>query len=152
MEIKETDLRPLASFPLKWRWTDARWNKLPDVALDCIQPLSEQKASELHNYSLTFLSQYGLADFLFASTVEFAGLIEANEVCVWLRNLVLDATQEVLVSWSESWAVLVNWQVFCDYWDDFCYPASDDVVVLPVTGNWLLFYSHEEYFVFGKMQ
>ena len=61
-EIEENDFRSLDSFPLKWRWTDSRWNKLPDDALKTIQPLVETKARELCQYSLQFENQSGLIE------------------------------------------------------------------------------------------
>jgi len=36
------------------------------------------------------------------------------------------------------------------YWDDFCYPGSDDVAISPEDDSWLLFYFHEEMFEFGQ--
>jgi hypothetical protein len=30
IEVEETDFKSLDLFPLRQRWADARWNKLPD--------------------------------------------------------------------------------------------------------------------------
>lgn len=61
-----------------------------------------------------------------------------------------DTEQQVIVSWDKDTAVVASWGVFCDYWDDFCYAASDDVSAFPVSFDWVLFYQHGERFVFGQ--
>jgi hypothetical protein len=43
-----------------------------------------------------------------------------------------------------------SWEFFTAHWDDFCYPLSDDVLVLPDSGAWVLRYHHEEVFYFGN--
>lgn len=49
LEIKENDFRAIDLFPLKWRWTDSRWNKLPDDVLKSIQPLTELRLMNCAN-------------------------------------------------------------------------------------------------------
>ena len=39
-------------------------------------------------------------------------------------------------------AICVSWGVFCEYWDDFCYPASDDVAIWSLSQEWFLIYDH----------
>jgi len=53
-----------------------------------------------------------------------------------------------MVSWSEDLAIQTSWDVFTEYWSDFCYPASDDVTIAPVAGDWRLKYHHYEQFEF----
>jgi hypothetical protein len=53
------------------------------------------------------------------------------------------------VRWDASTAVRTTWDVFTEYWDDFCYPSSDDVEVFPQSGEWLLLYHHWEQFEWG---
>jgi len=45
-------------------------------------------------------------------------------------------------------AIETTWSIFTEYWDAFCYPSSDDVTVVPVTGSWRLVYYHYEQFEF----
>jgi len=47
-------------------------------------------------------------------------------------------------------AICVSWGVFCEYWDDFCYPASDDVAIWPLSQEWFLIYDHSEKFFFVR--
>lgn len=39
--------------------------------------------------------------------------------------------------------MVAPWGVFCDFWSDFCYPASDDVTAWPADEAWLLEAHHE---------
>ncbi len=54
----------------------------------------------------------------------------------------------VTVAWSPECALRTSWEIFTDYWSDFCYPSSDHVAVLPESDRWALFYDHEEQFEF----
>lgn len=149
-EIEKNDFCSLDSFPLKWRWTDYRWNKLPDDALKTIQPLVETKARELCQYSLQFENQSGLIQSLFENIEQVDTSAEESEIQRWLVACSSNLNQTVIVSWDNKLAALVNWKVFCEYWYDFCYPSSDDVAIFPFTEEWMLIYSHDEYFVFGQ--
>jgi hypothetical protein len=149
VEIKDADLRPLDEFPLKWRWTDSRYHQLPDDALSAIRPLTQEKASELVEYSLGFTHHAGLSESQFED-VSRRDAADYPGVAPWLSELGPAKNQTVIVSWDYKCAALVSWEVFCDYWDDFCYPASDDVTIWPPSEDWALTYLHHEEFVFGR--
>ncbi|HEX8279700.1 MAG TPA: hypothetical protein VF540_13440 [Segetibacter sp.] len=150
ISFEDSDFRSIDKLPIKWRWTDSRWNKLPDDALKSIQPLVETKASELCQYSLCFHNQSGLNESLFENIKQVDASGEASEIKQWLLGCSSNLNQKVIVSWNNENAVLVQWKVFCEFWDDFCYPSSDDVAIFPLTEEWMLFYGHKEVFVFGK--
>jgi len=42
------------------------------------------------------------------------------------------------------------WSVFCEYWDDFCYPSSDDVNIFLGNGEFFLRWHHYEVFEFDE--
>ena len=149
LRIEESDFRSMESFPLKWRWTDLRWNKLPDDALNAIQPLSESKTRELCQHSLAFEDQSGLIESLFETTARINTSGNELEIRQWLIDRSSDLNQTVVVTWDNELAALVKWEVFCEFWDDFCYPSSDDVMIFPLSGEWMLSYSHDEYFIYG---
>ena len=150
IHIEESDFRPLDEFALKWRWTDSRWNKLPANALNGIQPLTENKARALSQYSLAFEDQSGLIESLFENIARINTSGDESEIRQWLSARASCLNQTVVVSWNDELAALVKWEVFCEYWDDFCYPSSDDVTVFPLSGEWMLSYSHDEYFMLGE--
>ena len=59
-------------------------------------------------------------------------------------------TEAVLISWDARTAAMTDWELFVAHWDDFCYPASDDVTVFPLGGEWVLCYHHYEVFQFRQ--
>ena len=150
LNVEENDFRSIDSFPLIWRWTDSRWNKLPDSALNKIQPLTETKAREFFQHTLQFYDESGLVESLFENIEKIDASNKAEEIQAWLFTCSSSSNQTIIVSWNNRLAALVEWRVFCKYWDDFCYPASDDVTIFPFSEEWTLLYSHEEYFIFGK--
>ncbi len=150
IDIGESDFRPLNEFPLRWRWTDPRWNELPTEALAAIQPFTDRKARELLQYSLAFTNATGLFESQFENVPHLDTRVDSAEVRQWLLEHSPDKNQMVIVSWDHHHAVLVRWGVFCEYWDDFCYPAFDCVTIWPLSEDWALIYLHHEEFIFGK--
>ena len=61
-----------------------------------------------------------------------------------LRGLPPAPDERVLVLWDARTALVTEWAVFVESWDDFCYPSSDDVSVLPLVDDWVLCYRHYE--------
>ena len=149
VNIEEIDFRTLDEFPIKWRWTDSRWNKLPEEALKNIQPFTDKKARELLQYSLEFGDHRGLSEPHFENVSRIDASGDSLEIKQWLLKHFSDKNQKVIVSWNHHHAVLIRWDIFCDYWNDICYPASDDVTVWNLSEDWALMYLHDEEFVFG---
>lgn len=150
IELVEQDYIPLETFRLIWRWTDPRWNVLPQDALNDIRPLTESKAAEIHTRTLAFHpdtgftpGRYELADQLETSDKNVA------QVGNWLRSQVPELAESIVLSWNQEDALVTTAATFCDFWDDFCYPASDDIVISPLSEAWMLVWWHEEVFFFG---
>ena len=127
----------IQEFPLAWRWTQPSHAVLPAEVLAGIRPL---RASEAAGVCTAALAPS-------ASTVSRPAS-DPVDVRSWLRSVQPDSQVPVYVSWSEDLAVETRWGIFTEYWDDFCYPSSDDVTVAPVTGTWQLVYHHYEQFDF----
>lgn len=143
------DFRDLDDFPLKFRWTDEKWNVLPAEALESIWPYSDIKARSILEVSQKFGDAKGLFRSSFTRVEEFDATRDSKEVTKWLGKFISTDPLRVVVSWDHHHAVLVAWDVFCHYWDDFCYPASDDVAIFPTDVKWMLFYFHDEHFELG---
>ena len=127
----------IQEFPLAWRWTQPSHAVLPPDVLAAIVPLTASEAARLN----------------FGSPVEGVSVVScrtdgSEDVQGWLRRVQPDGQLSVYVSWSDDLAVQTKWGIFTEYWDDFCYPSSDDVTVVPVGGTWRLEYSHYERFEF----
>jgi hypothetical protein len=59
-----------------------------------------------------------------------------------IRALPIPPTASVLVVWNDETAVVTDWAFFAERWDDFCYPASDDVTIWAPGEPWTLCYRH----------
>ena len=68
----------------------------------------------------------------------------------WLIVRLPSGRVPIVVSWDQQTAVVTDFELFTARWEDFCYPSSDDVAVLPLDGSWVLHYWHWEEFVFGR--
>lgn len=126
-------------FPLAWRWTQPSHSVLPAEVLGDIRPLETFVAAGIGR---TVPAESA------STTTRGARHSDRDEVRRWLRGVQPDSNARVYVSWSKDLAVETSWDIFTKYWDDFCYPSSDEVTVVPVSGTWQLVYHHYEQFDF----
>jgi hypothetical protein len=124
-------------FPLAWRWTRPSHSVLPIEVLAGIRPLSPPEAARVW---AEFKPQGSAVVSCFTS--------DPADVDGWLRSVQPDRHLSILVCWSPDLVVQTTWNVFAEYWSDFCYPSSDDVMDAPIAGAWRLIYHHDERFDF----
>jgi hypothetical protein len=132
------------TFPLAWRWTQSSHNVLPPEVMAQITPMSNAIAP------LGVTARGELDPPLFDAVQSASADVPCEEGTNWLRQLPVALSDQVIVQWDTSTAVRTTWEVFTRYWDDFCYPSSDDVEVFPQSGKWLLLYHHWEEFEWGR--
>jgi hypothetical protein len=144
LKIVPTDFVSLDSFPLRWRWTDSQHNSLPVDRLAQIRPLGATKAAEVDAIGRRIADPIPLNATAFDSSSDQ----NARE---WLGCTLPADDTNVLVSWSRDLAVHTPVELFIEYWDDFCYPSSDDVLVVALSGAWILRYTHWETMHFWKL-
>jgi len=142
--LKEADFTPLDEFALCWRFTDPRRNPLPLDALRHIRPLTSSRADQVALATRAQCSEEQRFGVTFRSD-DRPDVVQAR-----LRGLPPLPSDEILVSWNPEAAVACTWDVFVRYWDDFCYPSSDDVTVWPLHERWSLCYRHYEIFQFSS--
>ncbi|MEQ8211666.1 MAG: hypothetical protein RH917_17800 [Lacipirellulaceae bacterium] len=148
-------------FSLRWRWTDPKWNLLPSDVLASIQPLKVHKANELDTILENLLKPIPLrivgrtgtqlqsaVDKQVVESFDTSG--EQPGAYKWLCEVLPSPDGSAFISWDNDTAALVRLATFIDYWDDFCYPLSADVAILPFSGDWILYYWHEEVLYFWK--
>jgi hypothetical protein len=132
----------IQEFPLAWRWTDARYAVFPPEELARLRPCSPGEAAGL----------FVRAEASAAPDEQTADRISAegpqDQVVTWLTARQAHRSDGVFVCWSDEMAVKMPWSLFVKRWDDFCYPSSDDVTVLPQSGSWMLLYHHWHEFEF----
>ena len=140
----------LRHFPLAWRWTDKKYCVLSESELNQIAPLDPNEAQNAWLKSLQFLDKdhaFRPNPLLFRSIVEIDAT-DALLVASWLRSRMKG--NEIIISWQPDLAVKSTTSLFVQHWNDFCYPASDDVSIWPTDESWVIHYWHEEVFYFGE--
>jgi hypothetical protein len=148
IRVDSGDVATLDSFALKWRWTDDRHALFPSDELSRIHPLRAEKAEEIWRLSLESLSRdFAINSQLYRDSEKAPA---TGDVHAWLARHVPPERPPIVVSWSAADAVLTDAELFIRRWDDFCYPASDDVSVFPLDAAWVLHYHHEEEFLYAQ--
>src|SRR5262245_1592949 len=127
-------------FPLAWRWTSPSHAVLPPEVLMSMHPLEPKEATQLYRRGVQVFGRE-------ASAIEASHLSEDVErTRQWLSELAVAPDQQVCVVWDASTAISLPWKAFVTYWDDFCYPSSDDLFVLFPGQAMVLAWNHEEVF------
>ena len=132
----------LAEFPLGWRFTTVRLGRPASEIVSRITPLSAARAAQVAREALR-RTPGDDAHLRIIRSDDAPGSVRDQ-----LSTSRVDPATEVMVSWNDRAAVVTDWATFVAHWDDFCYPASDDVVVWAADGDWTLRYHHYEVFQF----
>jgi hypothetical protein len=149
IDLAEDDFWPLAAKSIVRRFTHPNYNVLPPADLRQILALSPSKACLIWNVHQDLLDRESqcLSSSLFQHIDETTTADDPDEVRRWLTARL--TPDEVIVSWLRPDAVLTTSSIFCRYWDDFCYPSSDDVTIWSVHDHWAALYHHSERMYFG---
>jgi len=139
---------PLEDFGLKWRFTEEKYNVLPEHHLSEIKPLNTDANDSLGNL---LFEETGLIGHYKLNEEKFNAIIELDlrtktdqEAKQWLKDLNIDSNETVLLFWNSWGSAITNWNIFTMYYDDFFYPASDDLILTDKYLNWVLYFFHEE--------
>ena len=138
-----------SQFPLAWRWTDEQYAVPPADVLAQIVPQTLEQAKALFDESLGLTDNDGLSPALFNLAQIATGHADPSQIMAWLLEHHADGQTQVYLSWQHDTAALTSWGIFAKYWDEFCYPASDDLIVLPADRRWALLYHHSEFMQHG---
>jgi hypothetical protein len=137
---------PIGDFPLVWRWTSETHAVFTPAELASMRAINERASATLHDYLLSQgLMRREPDPVSFQEVALDAEHLSEERVAAWLCALPVVQEERAWVCyphWSNS--VEVPWDLFVQRWDDFCYPSSDDVVVVPPSGAWVLEYWHYE--------
>lgn len=152
-EIKEDDFESLENFPLKWRWTDKKYADLPEQIIAQVNPVEAEKANEIYSLQSNLVEKNICLDEIFAEDENSVNVQnkETSFVKNWLRTKIGDVEDFIFLSYAEKLSIRTTKEIFCEYWNDFCYPASDDIVISTEKVDWLLIYHHEEIFIFRRL-
>lgn len=155
--LEESDFKLFKDFPLSWRFTEQKYNILPQDILDKIKPLNESKTSMLYKEFVSiFWHDYSLnkhkAEIISKIDIENSNEIEVEK---WLKNIITNSVGKIVIYWihpgGADTSLITEADVFCDYWDDFYY-GSDEILIWPVTENWLIHLFHHGVIYFAKIK
>ena len=127
----------LQNFSLIWRWTAATHAVFPDEILESLEPIDQVSIKLLLDKELQ--APEPMYSYHFQSD---------DETESWLVKQ-LDKDEEVTLVWDSETGLKVKWETFCRYWDDFCYPASDDVGIFLEGQKLFMLWRHYEVFDYG---
>lgn len=147
IEIDNSEIIDLKDFELYWRWEKTHSPDISDSEKAQIQPVSEIESKRLNKVIDYFEIEDNLrTDFIETDWISTNS--ENDEKIDTFRNKltsILDTWDEnVIVTWNRTMTVKTTKEVFLKYWDDFCYPSSDDVTIISEETNWVMFYRHFE--------
>jgi hypothetical protein len=132
----------IEEFPLAWRWTQASHAVLPPDVLGSLAPLQGHDADRLYLRGEKIFRRHA------AAPATHQVLEGPEPTRAWLKTLPIFSSAQVFVVWNRKTAISLPWQTFIAYWDDFCYPSSDDAFVFPEEGTSALAWNHYEVFEF----
>jgi hypothetical protein len=128
----------LDGFALRRRFVDPETDTVPRHFETRIRALTPAAASAIAGEATARCATS--SDF----TVTFRSDDSPGIVNDRLRELPLAEDTSIIVWWSPATALMTDWGTFVSHWDDFCYPAADNVCVWPLAGGWTLCYRSYE--------
>ena len=147
IEIDNREIIPLEDFELNWRWEKTHNPIISDLEKAQIEPVSEIESKRLNKV----IDYFEIDDNLRENYIEtdwLSASCENDEKIESFRNslsTVLESWNEnVIVTWDRTTTLKTTKELFLKYWDDFCYPSSDDVIIISEETNWIMFYNHIE--------
>lgn len=149
---------PMDQFPLKWRFTDPRYDVLPPIHLGQVKPLAPTDARRLWDLicQAAIHRDIPFTDGYFRSVVStrigdsHGNEAEDRRVRKWLYRRAIPFRRRVWLSYQPEWAIETTWKMLLKYWTAFYYPISDDLTVMDGSFNWALLFYHEQEVFFGS--
>ncbi len=145
INISPSKTVPIEDFPLAWRWTRETYTLFDSGDLASMRAIDPAASRELQG----LLRSKGISRPLAGGNLsrerrlEAHGL-EATAVEAWLQRLPIPQSLRVWLCYQWSDALELPWSLFARHWSDFCYPNTDDLVVVPATADWVLEFWHYE--------
>ena len=140
----------MADFPLRWRWMSGGQSQFPNDTLRVIRPLERSEAMRIwQEYARYFRKDGALVPALFSRT-ELVDATDPLSVERLFASLSEENDSRLLLSWEPETAVIIPLELFRLRWADFCYPASDDIAIIPESRKWVLAFWHWEQFELGR--
>ena len=147
IEINHREIIPLEEFELGWRWEKSHCPDISESEKEQINPLTEMESKRINKVIDYFESEYNLSKE-YTQTDWISANSERDEKIDRFRKeleLILEKWDEdIIITWHRKTTLKTSKKVFIKYWTDFLYPSSDDVTLISVKTNWVMFYRHFE--------
>ena len=126
----------LSDFPYAYRFNDENYNVLPKDYMLKIISLSKEESSLLWgkyidetsiHYKKIEVKKGSLEKIL--DDCGWGNKIDEEKTKNVLKGLTNDDTS-IIIFWSKHYSVKTTWEIFCNYWSDFCYPSDDGNIIL----------------------
>jgi hypothetical protein len=145
IEVDHKEIISLHDFELKWRWEKTHNPDISETEKTQLRPVSEIESKRL-NKVIDYFEIEGNLKRSFVQTDWISANSENNETTERFRkelSRVIEPWDEgIIVTWNRTTTMTTTREIFLKYWDDFCYPSSDDVTIISEKTNWVLFYRH----------
>lgn len=147
IELDTNEIISFEDFELSWRW-DSIHN--PDISIeDKVQfkPLSIQESKRINKIIDYFELESNLyksfepTDWIRASSETLDSIEKFSND---FKKLTQDYNENLFISWNRTTCIYTTKDIFIKYWDDFCYPGSDDITIISEMTKWVYFYNHIE--------
>jgi hypothetical protein len=128
------------------------WRRAEMVAFGIdVVPLNRSDATAAYDRATQLCSpnRYGLDETKITGIECLDVKVQEAEVRAWLAERVGEG--ELLVVYSQDHVFRVPVPLFLDSWQDMFGPSRDDVVIVPISGGWVLFYWHEDEFEYARL-
>ncbi len=147
IEYDKKEVIDFKDFGLNWRWDELHNPIITIEEKAQIMPLSIFESKRINKVIDHFEFEVNLFD-LFVPTDWFRASYETEKskqkFTSEFDQLTADFEENIFVSWDRSTCVYTTKRIFLRYWDDFCYPSSDNVTIISEKTNWVFFFNHVE--------
>ncbi len=143
---------PMSEFRLKWRFTEEKYNCLPEQHLNELKPLDNIGAEFLSDYldECKVHHQMPFKKGLFRN-LDKIKILDGDEkkIMKWLYKRAKPFDKEVFLCWDNSDGMVTKWKYVVKYWDSIFYSGSDDLTIFDQSLEWALLFFHESEIYFG---
>lgn len=145
--IDHSEIISLETFELGWRFDKIHNSEITPEEKKLILALSSTESKRVNKIIDYYENPTNRAE-KYTETNWFSAHSETMEKEERFRkkieNYLMPYTNNLIISWNRKTVLQTSKSIFQKYLTDFLYPGSDDVTIVSVDLNWILFYHHTE--------
>lgn len=147
IEYNKNEVINFEDFELNWRWDEIHNPEITNEEKTQILSFSIFESKRINKVIDYFEFEPNLHE-LFTPTDWFRVSCKTEKskqnFTTEFKQLTSDFEENIFVSWNHSTCVYTTRDIFLRYWDDFCYPSSDNLTIISEKTNWIFFFNHIE--------